>query len=92
MRDDLPPLELGRKFHQMAFEAQATIARLSAERDAAATKAERKHLNRRIHELRGIERFIRTRRGYADENANFVGPRKSGFNMPVTQAAQALFP
>jgi len=67
MRDSLPPLAPGRKFHQMADEAEATIARLTAERDAASTKAERKQLNQRIHSARMIERFIRSRRGYADE-------------------------
>jgi hypothetical protein len=73
MLDDLPPLDPARKFHQMADEAKATIARLSAERDATKDRAERKSLNSRIHSVRGVERWIRTRQGYADEAARMRG-------------------
>ncbi len=69
MLDDLPPLDPARKFHQMADKAKATIARLSAERNATKDWADRKQLNSRIHSVRGVERWIRTRQGYADEKA-----------------------
>ncbi|MBD3761477.1 hypothetical protein [Rhizorhabdus sp.] len=72
--DNLPPIEPGRRLHQMADEARAAIARLTAERDVAPTKTERRALNKRIHSVRRIERFIRTRQGYADEEASIVRP------------------
>jgi len=79
MSDELAPLDPRRRFHQMADEAKATIARLTAERDAASTKAERKQLNQRIHSVRGVERWIRTRQGYADEEpATEVVSERSG--------------
>ena len=53
------------KIRVMADEAAATIVRLSAERDAAETKGERAALNKRLRNVRQLERWMRTRAGYA---------------------------
>ena len=56
-----------RRFHEMADEVKAKIAALTAERTHAPDKAAKRELNQRIHMMRDVERFIRTRQGYADE-------------------------
>lgn len=58
MQNDPKPLDDVRRLHQMADDAKALRLRLTAERDAAPTKAERRKLNSRIHSIRIVERFF----------------------------------
>jgi hypothetical protein len=44
---------------------QATVERLTAERDQEADKGKRSSLNRRIRSARGMVRFCKSRQGYA---------------------------